>query len=71
MDRETFEQTLAAIPAASPCVIYNFQEILPSGDCLILEIWEYPVGWSEMLGEDGEPIMYFLQVEPSPPVEVP
>ena len=71
MDRKTFEQTLAAIPASSPCLIYNFQEINAEGGCIIRAIWEYPVGWSEMLGEDGEPIIYFLHVEPSRPVEVP
>jgi len=70
MNPKEIEEALVALPATSPCVIYNFQELTPNGDCLIRAIWEYPVGWAEMLDELGEPIMYFLQTEACPPVKV-
>ena len=71
MDHKTFEETLVALPATSPCMIFNFQELTPTGVCIIRSIWEYPVGWAEMLDENGEPIMYYLQVGPTPPVKAP
>jgi len=70
MDRETFEKIMTIPPASSPCMICNFQEINAEGVCCIRAIWEYPVGWAEMLDEGGEQVAVYLQVEPTPPAKV-